>query len=82
LLVDIYEHDKVPRHVLLSSAEKADVLRQFKASERQLPEMQRHDPMARYLGLVVGDVVRIHRVSPTVGHDVYYRIVVNSEDFD
>lgn len=82
LLFDIYEHEKVPRHVLLSAEEKAALLQQYKLSERQLPEMQRHDPMARYLGLAVGDVVRIHRVSPTVGHDVYYRIVVNSEDFD
>lgn len=82
LLFDIYEHEKVPRHVLVSAEEKAELLRQYKLSERQLPELQRHDPMARYLGLAVGDVVRIHRVSPTVGHDVYYRIVVNSEDFD
>ena len=82
LLVDIYEHEKVPLHVPLSASEKAAVLRQYKLTDRQLPEMQRHDPMARYLGLKVGDVVRIHRVSPTVGHDVYYRIVVNSEDFD
>ena len=34
-----------------------------------------------YLGLVVGDVVKILRYSFTVGHDVYYRIVVDSEDF-
>jgi DNA-directed RNA polymerase I, II, and III subunit RPABC1 len=82
LMVDIYEHEKVPLHVPLTVEEKAAVLAQFRADERQLPEIQRHDPMARYLGLKVGDVVRIHRVSSTVGHDIYYRIVVNSEDFN
>lgn len=82
LLVDIYEHEKVPLHEPLSADEKAAVLAQFKISGKQLPEMQRHDPMARYLGLKVGDVVRIRRVSPTTGFDLYYRIVVNSEDFN
>jgi DNA-directed RNA polymerase I, II, and III subunit RPABC1 len=82
LLVDIYEHEKVPLHEPLSAADKAAVLAQWKLTGRQLPEMQRHDPMARYLGLKVGDVVRIRRVSPTTGFDLYYRIVVNSEDFN
>lgn len=82
LLVDIYEHQKVPKHVLLTAAEKAELLDSLKIEEDLLPKMQRHDPMARYLGLHVGDVVRIHRVSMTVAHDIYYRIVVDSEDFD
>jgi DNA-directed RNA polymerase I, II, and III subunit RPABC1 len=82
LMVDIYEHEKVPRHEVLTVAEKAALLASLHITAKQLPEMQRHDPMARYLGLKVGDVVRIRRVSPTVGFDVYHRIVVNSEDFD
>jgi DNA-directed RNA polymerase I, II, and III subunit RPABC1 len=81
VLIDIYEHAKVPLHVPLSASEKAALLSQLKITEKQLPEMQRQDPMARYLGLRVGDVVRIHRVLPTVGHDISYRVVVNSEDF-
>lgn len=82
LMVDIYEHEKVPLHEVLTAAEKASLLASLRITTKQLPEMQRHDPMARYLGLKVGDVVRIRRVSPTVGFDVYHRIVVNSEDFD
>lgn len=82
VLIDIYEHEKVPLHIPLSPDEKQALLRQLRITDKQLPEMQRHDPMARYLGLRVGDVVRIHRVSATVGHDIYYRVVVNSEDFD
>lgn len=81
VLIDIYEHEKVPLHVPLSVAEKTELLRTMRITDKQLPEMQKQDPMARYLGLRVGDVVRIHRVSATVGHDIYYRIVVNSEDF-
>lgn len=81
LLVDIFEHHKVPLHVPLHAEEKAVLLQTLKVDEELLPKMQRHDPMARYLGLRVGDVVKIHRQSMTVGHDVYYRVVVDSEDF-
>jgi DNA-directed RNA polymerase I, II, and III subunit RPABC1 len=82
LLVDIYEHHKVPRHVRLTATERAQLSRDLKVTEDLLPKMQRHDPMARYLGLRVGDVVKIFRYSMTVAHDVYYRVVVDSEDFD
>lgn len=82
LLYDIYEHVRVPKHTLLTVDEKQELLRTLRATEDLLPKMQRQDPMARYLGLRVGDVVKIDRYSMTVGHDVYYRIVVDSEDFD
>ena len=81
LMYDIYEHVRVPRHILLTPVQKQALLTRFKATECSLPKMQRHDPMARYLGLHVGDVVKIQRYSMTVAHDVYYRVVVDSEDF-
>jgi DNA-directed RNA polymerase I, II, and III subunit RPABC1 len=82
LLVDIFEHSKVPRHTKLSPAEKDALLRQLRIqSDELLPKIQKQDPMARYLGLDVGDVVMIQRHSMTVANDVYYRVVVDSEDF-
>jgi DNA-directed RNA polymerase I, II, and III subunit RPABC1 len=82
LLVDIFEHSKVPRHIKLSPDEKQALLRQLRiASDELLPKIQKQDPMARYLGLDVGDVVMIQRYSMTVANDVYYRVVVDSEDF-
>jgi DNA-directed RNA polymerase I, II, and III subunit RPABC1 len=81
LMYNIYDHVRVPRHILLTPTEKTELLKSLNASEDLLPKLQKHDPMARYLGLVVGDVVKILRYSFTVGHDVYYRIVVDSEDF-
>jgi DNA-directed RNA polymerase I, II, and III subunit RPABC1 len=82
LLYDIYEHVRVPRHVLLSPSEKNELLRELKVTEDLLPRIQKHDPMARYMGLDVGNVVRIERYSATTGRDVYYRVVVDSENFD
>ena len=81
LMYDIYEHSKVPRHIVLTPGEEEELLRTLRATEDLLPKMQKQDPMARYLGLRVGDVVKILRYSYTVAHDVYYRIVVDSEDF-
>jgi DNA-directed RNA polymerase I, II, and III subunit RPABC1 len=81
LLVDIYEHERVPRHILLTDVEKDNLLHQLSVTLALLPKMQKQDPMARYLGLRVGDVVKIERFSMTVGHDVYYRAIVDSEDF-
>lgn len=80
LLYDIWEHAAVPRHTLLTPAEKDDLLRSLKCTADQLPRIMRDDPMARYMGLRVGDVVRIDRPSVTVGMDVYYRVVVESEE--
>ena len=82
LLYDIYEHARVPRHVLLTPGEKQTLLHDMKVVEDLLPKIQKHDPMARYMGLEVGDVVRIERYSATTGRGVYYRVVVDSENFD
>ena len=82
LLYDIYEHARVPRHVLLTPAEKQTLLEDMKVVEDLLPKIQKIDPMARYMGLDVGDVVRIERYSATTGSGAYYRVVVDSENFD
>jgi DNA-directed RNA polymerase I, II, and III subunit RPABC1 len=82
LLYDIYEHARVPRHVLLTPGEKQTLLHDMKVVEDLLPKIQKIDPMARYMGLEVGDVVRIERYSATTGSGVYYRVVVDSENFD
>lgn len=74
LVVNITEHELVPKHILLSEKEKKQLLARYKIRDSQLPKILVSDPVAKYLGLKRGDVVKIIRVSETAGRYISYRI--------
>lgn len=74
LLINIVDHVKVPKHKVISEQDKQNLLKKYNLSEEQLPKISRDDPMAKYLGMVPGEVVKILRSSPTSGSSEYYRL--------
>lgn len=74
--IDVLLHKYVPKHVLLTKDETDDLLKEYKISVIDLPQMFEKDPVAIAIGAKEGDIVKIIRDSETsVTSVVYYRYV-------
>jgi DNA-directed RNA polymerases I, II, and III subunit RPABC1 len=75
LIFNIIKHERVPKHILLTDTEKAELLDTYKISDKKLPQYSINDPVVKYYGVKHGDVFKIIRDSKTAGTAITYRIV-------
>jgi DNA-directed RNA polymerase subunit H (RpoH/RPB5) len=80
LQFNVSKHSLVPKHEpVRDDAEIARIIKDcIIKSKFQLPLIHNTDPMARYLALKPGELVRILRLSPSAGEYVSYRCCIKA----
>lgn len=73
---NIFNHELVPIHEILSSEEREKLLSEYRVQPYQLPRVIASDPAVKAIGARPGDIVRIIRDSTTAGKYTAYRYVV------
>jgi DNA-directed RNA polymerase subunit H (RpoH/RPB5) len=77
LLFNPTKHQLVPRHVKLSNEEVTEMMDKYLIRGKiQLPYILHNDPIAKWLGLKQGDVIKIERYNENSGLAYYYRVCV------
>jgi DNA-directed RNA polymerase subunit H (RpoH/RPB5) len=72
----IFDHDFVSKHELLTLEEKEKFLEECKVKAYQLPRINASDPAIIAVGGNPGDIVRVIRNSTTAGKYVAYRYII------
>jgi len=73
---DVFEHQLVPLHELVSPEERKELSEKYHAEPYQFPWIKSLDPISIILGAKPGDVLRITQKSETAGKYDTYRYVV------
>jgi len=76
LMVNILEHDLQPKFRLLTKSEVEEYFNTFENKKREMPRILDSDPVARYFGAKIGDIIEIIRPSITTIEAITYRIIV------
>lgn len=76
LCMPITHHCLVPLHTPLTRGQKQQLLSELGCRANQLPKLKESDPVAKYLHLAPGTVVKISRRIGTLEAEPYFRIVV------
>lgn len=77
LMYNPMKHELVPKHTKITEEEGKKLMEDLQLkSKTQIPLIQRTDVIARWLGLVQGDIVRITRYNETSGEYFFYRCCI------
>ena len=73
---EIFNHELVPKHEILTGEERKQILSEYKLQPYQIPHIKSIDPVVKAIGAIPGDILRILRKSQTAGEHITYRYVV------
>lgn len=76
-MVEKTKHILIPEQKKLSEKDKAELLKKYNITIKELPKILLSDPSLEGLDIQEGDIVRIMRKSATAGEIDYYRGVIN-----
>lgn len=74
--IETYDHELMPKHVLLNQEEINELLTEYGISPYQLSRIKLSDPATREIKAKPGDIIKIIRKSQTAGETIAYRYVV------
>lgn len=69
LTINITKHESMPKYILMNSQEEKKMLDDYQITKDKLPCILRNDPMAKYYGLKINDIVKIIRNN----NSIFYR---------
>lgn len=78
LLFNISKHSLVPKHeVIKDENEIEELVNKFNLKNKlQFPIILKTDPMAKYMNIQSGQLMKISRISPSSGDNIVYRCCV------
>ena len=77
LMFNPTRHQLVPRHIKMTNEEVTEMMEKYLIKGKiQIPYIMHSDPIAKWLGLKQGDVIKIERYNENSGLSYYYRVCV------
>lgn len=74
---DLFTHELIPKHIILSDKEKGEVIKKFGIERmNQFPKILKTDPVIKMIDAKLGDLIKIIRKNEIGEHSIYYRMVI------
>ena len=75
-MTNIFQHELVPKHIVLNKKEVEEVLGKYHVKPHQFPYIKVSDQACQMIAAKPGDLIKIIRRSMTAGEATAYRYVI------
>lgn len=76
LVINISKHSFVPKHTILTDEEIKNVCTHYNITPKNLHKILQQDPMAKFIGLRPGQIVRTYSNNPITGISEIYKLCI------